>query len=47
MDQSDALQRVVRAAIRQRQVVQPGGGGTKGVPAPGRDGCGVGLHRRA
>ncbi len=34
MDQSDALQRVVRAAIRQRQVVQPGGGGTKGFLHP-------------
>jgi glycolate oxidase FAD binding subunit len=34
MDQSEALQRVVRAAIRQRQVVQPGGGGTKGFLHP-------------
>ena len=34
MDQSDALQRVVRAAISQRQVVQPGGGGTKGFLHP-------------
>ncbi|MDG1924024.1 MAG: glycolate oxidase subunit GlcE, partial [Pseudomonadales bacterium] len=34
MDQSDALQRVVRVTTRQRQVVQPGGGGTKGFLHP-------------
>ncbi len=34
MDQSDALQRVVRAALSQNQVVQPGGVGTKGFLHP-------------
>ena len=35
MDQSDALQQAVRAAISRNQTVQPGGGGTKGFLPPG------------